>query len=192
VSSHCFSYVTDCKDIALVCALVLRKRNVKKRKKFWVHPITSQKLLKGKFTSLYEDLTAHPQFFSSTYFTMCSATLDKLLVLLGPSLTFQDTRMRKSVPAEERLAVTLRLQKSCALILIHILFIIAVCGKDKKFIIFILHYSCAYQISKKVGLYDCIMNPIIMGNLQFFYLEYFNTDDVFLYCRLCLVEESLQ
>jgi len=33
---HWFSYVMDCKDIALVCALLLRKRNVKKRKKFCV------------------------------------------------------------------------------------------------------------------------------------------------------------
>jgi hypothetical protein len=42
---------------------------------------------------------------------MSSATFDKLLVLLGPSLTFQDTRMRKSVPPEERLAVTLGRRK---------------------------------------------------------------------------------
>ena len=38
---------------------------------------------------------------------MSSATFDKLVALLGPGLTFQDTRMRKSVPPEERLAVTL-------------------------------------------------------------------------------------
>jgi hypothetical protein len=38
---------------------------------------------------------------------MSTATFDKLLVLLGPSFTFQDTRMGKSVPPEERLAVTL-------------------------------------------------------------------------------------
>ena len=48
---------------ALLCALLLRTRNVKKRKKFWVHPITSQRLLRGKFYSLYEDLKAHPQKF---------------------------------------------------------------------------------------------------------------------------------
>jgi hypothetical protein len=42
------------------------------------------------------------------YFRMSSATFDKLLVLLGPSFTFQDTRTRKSAPPEERLAVTLR------------------------------------------------------------------------------------
>jgi len=38
---------------------------------------------------------------------MSNTTVDKLLVLLGPSLTFQDTRLIKSVPPEERLAVTL-------------------------------------------------------------------------------------
>ena len=88
--------------MALVCALLLRKRNVKKRKKFCLHPITSQKLLKGKFYSLYEELKAHPKrFFLFRYFKMSSATVDKLLVLLGPSLTFQDIWMRKPVPPEE-------------------------------------------------------------------------------------------
>jgi len=65
----------------------------------------SLRLLNGKFYSLYEDLKAHPQKIFR-YFRMSSATFDKLLVLLDPSLTFQDTRMRKSMPPEERLAVT--------------------------------------------------------------------------------------
>ena len=60
---HWSSYVIDCKDVALACALLLRTRNVKKRKKFWLHPMTSQSLLKGKFYSLYIDLSAHPQIF---------------------------------------------------------------------------------------------------------------------------------
>jgi hypothetical protein len=38
---------------------------------------------------------------------MSIATFDELLVFLGPSFTFQDTRMRKSLPPEERLTVTL-------------------------------------------------------------------------------------
>ena len=90
-----------------MCALLLRTRNVKKRKKFWVHPITSQRLLREKFYSLYEDLKAQPQKFFR-YFRTSSATFDKMMVLPSPSLTFQDTRMRKSVPPGKRLAVTLR------------------------------------------------------------------------------------
>jgi len=39
---------------------------------------------------------------------MSSATFRKLLGLLGPKLTFQNTRMRKSVPPEEKSATTLR------------------------------------------------------------------------------------
>jgi hypothetical protein len=109
----------ECKDIASVCAVLLRTSNVKKRNKFWEHPITSQRLFKGKFYSLQEDLKAHPQTFFR-YFRMSSATFDKLLVLLGPSLTFQDTRMRRSVPPEERLAVTLRVKITSVLFLINI------------------------------------------------------------------------
>jgi len=73
---------------------------------------------------------------------MCSATFDKMLVLLGPSLTFQDNRIRKSVPPEERFAGALRRgEKSSLLFLIHILFTIVLSGTDKKFRIFILHYN---------------------------------------------------
>ena len=104
---HCFSYGMNRKNIAMVCALLLRKRNVKKRKKFWVHPVMSLRLLKRKFYFLYEDLKAQPQKVFR-YFRVSSATFDKLLVLLGPSLTFQDTKMRKSVPPEERSAMTLK------------------------------------------------------------------------------------
>ena len=99
---HSFNSVMD---IALMYALLLRTRNVKKRKNFLVHTITSQRLLRGKFYTLYEDLSAYPQMFFK-YIILSSATFDKLLVLLGPSITFQDTRKRKSMPPEEMLAMT--------------------------------------------------------------------------------------
>jgi len=69
--------------------------------------MTSQRLLKGKFCSLYEDLKAQPRKVFR-YYRMCTATFDKPLVLFVQVLTFQDIRMRKYVPPEERLAVTLR------------------------------------------------------------------------------------
>jgi hypothetical protein len=57
------NYIIDCKATALVCDLLLWMQNRKKRKKFWVHPIMSQRLLKGKFYSLYKNLKTHPQKF---------------------------------------------------------------------------------------------------------------------------------
>jgi hypothetical protein len=78
---------------------------------------------------------------------MSSATFDKRLVLLGPGLTFQDNRMRNSLPPEERLAVTLKLKKPSALFLIHISFMVVLSGEDK-FRISIIHYSFVYKLSK--------------------------------------------
>jgi len=42
-----------------VCALLLRTR-ANRRKRFWVCPLVSQRLLKGQFHKLYEDLRIHP------------------------------------------------------------------------------------------------------------------------------------
>jgi len=35
VSSLWFSYITDCKDTALLCALLLRSRKTERRKQLW-------------------------------------------------------------------------------------------------------------------------------------------------------------
>lgn len=46
--------VLDCVESVAVRAL-LRRATAKRRKKFWVHPLMSQRLLKGQFHKLYED-----------------------------------------------------------------------------------------------------------------------------------------
>jgi len=52
----------DFVESVAVCALLLRIR-AKRRKRFWVHPLVSQRLLKGQFHKLYEDLRIHPKKF---------------------------------------------------------------------------------------------------------------------------------
>ena len=93
-----------------MCVALNAKR--KEKKEFWLHPATSQRFLKGKFYSLYEDLKAHPRKIFR-YFRMSTATFDKLLVLFGPSLTFQDTRMR--VPPKEARARAILVAATIAL-----------------------------------------------------------------------------
>jgi hypothetical protein len=89
----------------------------------------SPRLLKVNVCSLYKDLKTCPKKFFR-FFRMSNTTFDKLLVLLGPSLKFQDTRMRNCIPPKERLAVTLREKKTSVLFLIHFLFIIVLSGID--------------------------------------------------------------
>jgi hypothetical protein len=98
----------DFVESVAVCALLLRAR-AKRRKRFWVHPIVSRRLLKGQFHKLYEDLRMYPKKLFG-YFGMSSSSFDELF-MIRPNITNQNTVMRMSVPPEERLAVTLRYEE---------------------------------------------------------------------------------
>ncbi|CAI6374003.1 unnamed protein product [Macrosiphum euphorbiae] len=103
-----FSRIMDFVEIAAVCALELKRRKtIKKKKKYWVHPITSQRLLKGQFYKLHNELRSYPvKFFN--FYRMSVKSFDDLLNLIRPSITYQDSKWRKAIPPEERLSVTLR------------------------------------------------------------------------------------
>jgi hypothetical protein len=96
----------DFVESVAVCALLLRTR-AKRRMGFWVHPLVSQRLLKGQFHKLYEDLRIHPKKIFG-YFKMTCSSFDELLYMIRPKITYQNTAMRASVHPEERMAVTLR------------------------------------------------------------------------------------
>lgn len=56
---------------------------------------------------LFEDLCEHPEKFFQ-YYRMTKSSFDELLGIVGPSITYSDTKWRKCIPPEERLSVTLR------------------------------------------------------------------------------------
>jgi hypothetical protein len=58
---QCVQYISmDFVELVAVCAVLLRTR-AKRRKWFWVHPLVSQRLLKGQYHKLCEDLRMHPK-----------------------------------------------------------------------------------------------------------------------------------
>ncbi|XP_066460992.1 uncharacterized protein [Eleutherodactylus coqui] len=82
-------------------------RASRRQRRFWVHPLLTERGTKGHFASLYQDLKNHPEKFVS----FCRLPLEafyRLLELLRRDLTYQDTQMRKAITAEERLLITLR------------------------------------------------------------------------------------
>jgi len=108
----------DFTETACACALLLRIRKDRRKKRHWVHPVVSKRLLNGQFYKLYEDLrNCRGKFFS--YFRMSIESFDKLLVLVGPRITYENTRLRLSVPPQERLAVTLRWENTYFRILLY-------------------------------------------------------------------------
>jgi hypothetical protein len=68
----------DFTETACVCALLLIIWKDRRKKRHWVHPIVSKRLLIGQFYKLYEDLrNCRGKFF--TYFRMSIESFDKLL-----------------------------------------------------------------------------------------------------------------
>ena len=77
-----------------------------RKRRFWVHPIVSQTLLKGAFVTLYSELREHPRIFFN-YFRMSTPTFDELYVKLESKLIHKNV-VRLSISATERLCVALR------------------------------------------------------------------------------------
>ena len=107
------SVMMDLLEVAAVCALLIKRKKKRVSRKYWVHPIISERLLCGSFYSLFTQLKEYPDKFFD-YFRMLEEQFDHHLTKVGPFIRRQDTTMRKNVPVEDtmRLAVTLRkLQK---------------------------------------------------------------------------------
>jgi hypothetical protein len=81
-------YIMNFTEATCVCALLLGIREGRRRKRYWVHPIVSQRLLNGQFYKLYEDLKNYRGKFIS-YFRMSIESFGNLLVLVGPRITYQ-------------------------------------------------------------------------------------------------------
>ena len=93
-------------DLFLLMAAYL-KRIKKQKRKYWVHPINSARLLKGTFYTLYEDLKAdNNKFFA--YFRMSSSTFEEIVAKIRTGILKQDTIMRLSIPPEEVTAIAIR------------------------------------------------------------------------------------
>ena len=79
----------DFTETAYVCALLLRIRKDRRKKRHWIHRIVSKRLLNGQFYKLYEYLrNCKGNIFS--YFRMSIESSDKLLVLVGPRIIYEN------------------------------------------------------------------------------------------------------
>ncbi|KYQ53541.1 hypothetical protein ALC60_00067 [Trachymyrmex zeteki] len=86
-----------------------RKIMNKRKRKYWVRPIFSieRRLAQGASNNLVNELEQcdHEKFFN--YFRMEPVLFEKLLQLVGPSITKQSA-VREAIPPETRLHITIR------------------------------------------------------------------------------------
>ncbi|KAL4126793.1 hypothetical protein QTP88_011002 [Uroleucon formosanum] len=98
----------EVEEALLLYCLIKRKRKNNKRKRLhWVHPIVGARLEKGNFNILFPDLLKYESKFFN-FFRMSSKSYFELHNLIKDDTTKEDTNMRRSISTEERLAVTLR------------------------------------------------------------------------------------
>ena len=71
---------------------------------------TSMAILKREncfFNTTLKELEEHDEVRFANFLRMDSTTFQELLVLISPRITHQQTHLRETIPAEERLVITL-------------------------------------------------------------------------------------
>ncbi|KAJ8915449.1 hypothetical protein NQ315_003212, partial [Exocentrus adspersus] len=84
-----------------------RKKKKNKKRRYWVHPLNTRRIRHSQFYLLRAKLRAHPDNFFD-YYRMSIKTFDELLDKVRDKIKKQNTWMRVSIDAEERLTITLR------------------------------------------------------------------------------------
>jgi len=84
-----------------------KRRNEKKKRQYWVHPILEDRSVKGLFATLYTDLRANPDKFF-LFARMSLSSFDELVQKLESKLQKQEMHMRMSISPVEKVLVTLR------------------------------------------------------------------------------------
>jgi hypothetical protein len=95
-----------CTEDVLLLALLIKKRRQRVRR-FRRHPMLMTRHSKGLYYTLFDDLCASGSKFFN-YFRMSKPSFDELLGHIKDDITVPDTPLNKSIPAEEKLALTLR------------------------------------------------------------------------------------
>lgn len=90
----------------LVRKRIRERQQMRDRRSVWVHELYTKRDTLGEFHHLFEDLIQHPDKFFK-YFRMKMDTFYYILDAIRYELT-KTNNFRKTIPAEERLAVTLR------------------------------------------------------------------------------------
>lgn len=79
----------------------------KQDRKYWVHPINSDREEANKFNMFYENIRCYSDKFFE-YYRMTISSFDELLEKIRPFIKKENTVFRNAISPEERLTITLR------------------------------------------------------------------------------------
>lgn len=105
------------KILAALAIYELNKKTEKvySDKRFWIEPIFQERHSHGFYSAIFQVMSLHESRFRN-YFRMTATQFEELLLMVAPQISKQ-TVIRKSISAEERLSLTLRLLLTIIIIL---------------------------------------------------------------------------
>lgn len=92
--------------VILCVLLVIRHRRLRQRK-WWIHPLLTNRKSEGMFFTLHHKLRKYPDKFFE-YYRMSETSFDYLLSVVSGSIKKKNTQLRECIGVEEKLSVTLR------------------------------------------------------------------------------------
>lgn len=93
--------------LATSVEILRKKKNNRKRKRFWIHDLYLVREEEGEFHTIFNRLKNDSEKFIK-YFRMSVAKFEVLLTLVKGDITKQNSKWRFSIGPEKRLAITLR------------------------------------------------------------------------------------
>ncbi|XP_033113428.1 protein ANTAGONIST OF LIKE HETEROCHROMATIN PROTEIN 1-like [Anneissia japonica] len=99
---------SDDSDEDIVLAVIISNKSKKRKRKEWVNEVCCERKEFGQFETLVKRnlSTDEDKFFN--YFRMTPHQYGTVLSLVKDDIKKCDTRLRKTIPAEERLSICLR------------------------------------------------------------------------------------
>ena len=94
--------------VLLAYFLKKRRKEVKKPRKYWTKPWLLRRINHGAGYTLLKELASEEPTDFKNWIRMDPKTFNLLLSKVKPRIKRQDTHLRESIPAAQRLALTLR------------------------------------------------------------------------------------
>ncbi|CAN7950005.1 unnamed protein product, partial [Ixodes pacificus] len=98
----------SCSLLALQQEVANTRKRKPRRRRWWVRPCLRERETLGHANKLLPLLRSRDVEYYRDYLRMPPRTFDTLLELVGPRICKQDTRFRKAIPADHRLALAVR------------------------------------------------------------------------------------
>ena len=98
----------ECAAAVIIIALLSKRKKRRRNRSTWVKPWLGRRTELGVYNTLLRELRVEEEFEYKKFLRMAPENFDELLNLVGVDIQKETTNMHEPIPAEMKLAATLR------------------------------------------------------------------------------------